>query len=112
MNKPEIEFSEFIQMADKLEIRVGLITGAERIPKSKKLLKLNVQFGDEVIKTCVTNLGEKFEPEKFLMVRMPFIMNLKPSVMMGITSEVMIMVGETNSGDVEIENWSIGSKLM
>ncbi len=111
MNKPEIEFSEFIQIAEKLEIRIGKILTSERVPNTDKLLQLSVDFGDS-IKTCVTNLGGTFDPELFLGAQMPFVMNLKPSKMKGVVSEVMIMVGETGDGTVQLGNYSLGAKLL
>jgi len=113
MSKELIEFSEFLEIEKKLEIKYGQIVSAERIPKSKKLLKLIVIFGIEESdeKTVVTNLGDKFEPEEFEGLTLPFITNLTPSVMMGVTSEAMIMV-PTNHGLVELEEYSLGAKLL
>ena len=119
--KEEIEFSEFLEIQKKLDIRIGQIVAAERIPKSKKLLKLTVIFGveDGDEKTVVTNLGASIDPEDLLATLHPFIMNLKPSKMMGITSEDMIMVTEAEVGDLEvltmhvgIDNFTMGDKLL
>ena len=113
MRKELIEFSEFLEIVKKLEITYGQVVSVERVPKSKKLLKLIVIFGIEESdeKTVVTNLGDKFEPEDFEGLTFPFITNLKPSVMMGITSEAMIMV-PTNHNVVELEEYSLGAKLL
>ena len=43
-NKPQITFDEFLAIEAKLEIKIGRITAIERVPKSKKLLKLTVDF--------------------------------------------------------------------
>jgi len=115
MEKQQITFEEFLEIEKKLDIRIGQIISAERIQKSKKLLKLIVVFGEEEneIKTVVTNLGEKFDPERFIGVACPFIMNLVPSTMMGVTSEAMIMVAESmTDGNIDLDNYSIGSKLL
>lgn len=113
--KEQIEFSEFLEIENKLDIRIGQIAEAERVPKSDKLLKLTVIFGseDSEIKTVVTNIGSTFEPDNLLGVNLPFIVNLKPTKMMGIVSEAMIMIG-TNSknGVMELENYSIGTKII
>lgn len=114
MNKELIEFTEFLEIEKKLEIQVGRVMTAERIPKSKKLLKLMVSFnvdGSEP-KSVVTNLGEQYEPEQFIGLVCPFIMNLKPSTMMGVTSECMILVGEDRDGKHEFNNYSVGTKIM
>ena len=111
--KPQIEFSEFLEIESKLEIRIGQVVAAERVAKSDKLLKLNVIFGineqDEY--TVVTNLGSIFEPDAFVGVNFPFVMNLKPSKMMGITSEAMIMVADAN-GSTQLTNYSVGATLL
>jgi len=116
MEKEQIEFSEFLDIADKLEIRIGEVANAERIPKSDKLLKLSVFFGAGIgLKPCVTNLGAYSEPEVFIGARMPFIMNLKPSKMMGVESEVMIMVAEDDIDgivDYDMKNYLLGSILL
>ena len=111
--KDEIEFSEFLEIEKKLDIRIGKVIAAERVPKSDKLLKLTVIFGinegDE--KTVVTNLGANFHPDEFIGLQIPFIMNLKPFKMMGITSEAMIVVGNAN-GSIQLDNYSVGAKLI
>lgn len=113
MEKPKIEFTEFMEIANKLEIKVGMIVEAKRIPKKDKLLEMVVAFGPNVKKTCVTNLGEKFEPEDFLGNKLPFIMNLQPAKMGGVESEVMLMVSQImDEVDIDINNFPIGSDLM
>lgn len=110
-NKEEITFDEFLEIEKKLDICIGVVLTAERIPKSKKLLNLSVSFGAETL-SVVTNLGDKFEPEAFINIALPFIMNLTTSVIMGVESQAMIMVGETTEGVIELNNYSLGSKLM
>ncbi len=115
MNKPEITFDEFLEIQEKLEIRIGCVIASERIPKSKKLLKLTVSFGPSVsdnLKTVVTNLGEHNEPEFFEGLHLPFIMNLKPSIMMGVESQAMIMVGEGINGEMDFSNHLLGTQLI
>lgn len=115
MNKEQISFDEFMEIQAKLEIRIGCIIAAERIPKSKKLLKLTVAFGPSIsdnLKTIVTNLGEHNLPEFFEGLHLPFIMNLAPSVMMGVESQAMIMVGEGIDGELDYSNHLIGTQLM
>ncbi len=109
-SKPEIEFSEFLEIEGKLDIR---------IPKSEKLLKLEVSFGSDKTLTVVTNIGGKIQDSelKLKFEQFPFIMNLKPSKMMGIVSEAMIMVVENENGEIELPErsfckYSNGSKLM
>lgn len=111
--KEEIDFSEFLEIEKKLDIRIGQVVRAERVPKSDKLLKLTVIFGikDSEEKTVVTNIGTTFEPDDLLGANIPFIVNLKPSKIMGITSEAMIIIGNSYD-DLILEKYPIGTKLL
>ena len=113
MSKELISYGEFLEIEKKLEIKYGQVVYAERIPKSDKLLKLTVLFGQEESdeKFVVTNLGDKFEPSAFKGLTLPFVMNLVPSKMMGVVSEAMIMVPK-NGDVIELSNYSLGSKLL
>lgn len=113
MSKEKITFDEFLAIEAKLEIQIGCIRSAERIPKSKKLLKLEVNFGlGSENRIVVTNLGEHHEPAFFEGLHLPFITNLAPTTMMGVVSEAMIMVGTHLNGDLDFSNHLIGTKLM
>lgn len=117
ITKNKITFEEFKSIEKKLDIRVGQIVAAERVPKSNKLLKLTVIFGanEDDEKTVVTNIGSTYEPEDLLALTMPFIVNLEPVTMMGIVSEAMIIVGTHDDADkpqVGLDYFSIGSKLI
>ena len=111
--KEKIEFTEFLEIEKKLEIIMGQVVSAERIPKSTKLIKMRVNFTGEPSedKSVVTNLGSTFEPSDFEGKKFPFITNLIPSTMMGVVSEAMIIVG-TDDKTIELYDYSIGSKLM
>jgi len=99
--KDKIEFSEFLDASSKLEIKTGKIISVTDVPKSDKLIKLEVDFGEDTPRVVVTNikpsLGEnyvdKLEGYSFL-----FVTNLKPVKMMGIESQAMIMPGELENG--------------
>lgn len=116
MAKDKITFGEFLEIESKLEITVGQIVAAERVAKSDKLLKLTVIFGveEEDERTVVTNIGATVEPDDLLGLTMPFITNLEPSKIMGITSEAMIIVGTSLEGKMQIglDYFGIGTKLM
>ena len=111
--KDKIKFEEFIEIEKKLEIKAGRILESERIPKSNKLLKLKVQFGenDEDTRTVVTNLGNKYDPEYFVGIITLFLTNLEPSTMMGVVSEAMILPGVNIAGDLEFDLYSPGIKI-
>ena len=100
--KGKITFERFLQLTNELEIKTGFVRFAERVPKSDKLLKLTVYFGGDDTRIVVTNLGDKFEPERFIRGIYPFVTNLESSKMMGITSEAMILASTSMEGNVNI----------
>ncbi len=113
MSKEKINFDKYLELSDQLEIQIGMIRSVERVPKSKKMLKLEVSFGDDDRRTVLTNIGNRIEDIGALeMVQLPFITNLEPVKMMGVVSEAMIMVAENNDGEIEFEQFTNGSKLM
>lgn len=109
--KPEITFDEFMVMADQLDIRMGVITNVEFLPKNKKMLNLTVDFDTET-RTVITNIGDKVEnpTETLKDLQFPFIMNLQPRSVSGIMSTAMIMVPEKN-GKINLDD-VIGASLL
>lgn len=112
MAKDKITFGEFLEIESKLEITVGLVIEAIRIPKKDKLLQLTVDFGNDGVKTAVTNLGGTFEPIDLVGIKFPFITNLEPSKLGGVMSEAMIMVSSYENGTIELDSPTNGGKLM
>lgn len=110
--KDKINFEKFLELSNQLEIKVGMINSVEAMPKSDKMLKLEVSFGDDDIRTVMTNIGNRIDMEDLLTLQLPFITNLEPSKIMGVMSEAMIMVPESINGDIEINDVTNGSKLM
>jgi methionyl-tRNA synthetase len=111
--KPQITFDEFLEIDSKLEIIIGQITEAELVPKSYGL-KLTVNFGGEDVRTVFTNIGKTHTPEQLVGLTMPFITNLAPSVIKGVNSQAMIMVGIGSDGNSQIglNSMGVGTKLM
>jgi methionyl-tRNA synthetase len=90
--KQKINFDEFLEIEKKLEIKVGKILEVEEVPKSKKLLKLTVDFGNKDVRTVTTNIKLDLIDWTLLKgVSSPFITNLEPVTMMGIESQAMIL---------------------
>lgn len=82
----------------KLDLRVGEILSAERIPKSKKLLKLSVDLGFEK-RTIVAGIGEKMEDINLLVgKKVVVVANLKPAALMGVESQGMLLAADTALG--------------
>ncbi len=77
----------------KFKMRVGLIKSAVRVPRTRKLIKLEVDFGDET-RTVIAGVGDQYEPEDFTGKKMIFVTNLKPKKIAGVTSEAMLIVAE------------------
>lgn len=83
----------------KVEIRAGKILSAEVIEGSDKLLKLSVDFGEEVARQVVSGIRKYFEnPETLVGITCAFVTNLEPRSLMGLESQAMIMAssGETD----------------
>ena len=102
-SKELLDFKDFLEISSKLEIKFGNVLEAVKIPKSDKLLKLTVDFGEEKTRTVVTNLGGVY-PAGVITSKgiFPFVTNLKPSKMMGVVSEAMILVPNlSNSVDLD-----------
>lgn len=111
--KKEITFEEFLDIESKLEIKIGQITEAETVPKSYGL-KLSVDFGNGDIRTVFTNIGKTHQSEQLIGLTMPFITNLAPTVIKGVESQAMIMVGVGSEGQHQIglNYFGIGTKLL
>ena len=83
---PEISIEEFA----KVDLRVGKILAAERVEKSKKLLKLQVDLGTEV-RQVVAGIATRFAPEEVVGKAVVVVANLKPAKLMGIESRGMLL---------------------
>lgn len=92
-SKPEIAFDEFL----KLDIRVGKILTAEKVVKSKKLLKLLVDTGLDQ-RTIVSGIAQYYGPEEVIGQTVTVLLNLVPRKIMGIESQGMILMAEDSDG--------------
>ena len=110
--KNKITFDEFLEIETKLEIKIGTIRSIEPMPKSDKMLKLEVSFGDGDRRTVMTNIGNRVDINKLEGVQLPFITNLAPAKIMGVMSEAMIMIAENDKGELEFEQFTNGAKLL
>src|ERR1700722_7938758 len=83
----------------KLDIRVGTIHRAEAIPKAKKLLRLEVFFGNEIgLRTIIAGIAGSYDPTLIGGVQIVAILNLAPRTMMGIQSDGMLLATRTKEG--------------
>ncbi|MDO9037951.1 MAG: class I tRNA ligase family protein, partial [Lutibacter sp.] len=91
--KPIIEFDDFT----KLDIRVGTIVEAIKVPKTKKLLQLKVDVGIDV-RTIVSGIAESFNAEEIIGQKVTVLVNLAPRNLKGIDSMGMILMTNTPDG--------------
>ncbi len=95
--KEEIEFDDFM----KMDMRVGTVIAAEKIKKSKKLLKLTIDTGlDE--RTVLSGIAEYYQPEDVINQQVCLLINLKPRKMMGIESQGMVLMAEDKDGSLRL----------
>jgi methionyl-tRNA synthetase len=97
--KPTSTFEDF----SKLDIRVGTILEAEKMPKANKLLVLKVDTGIDV-RTIVSGIAEHFSPEEVVGKRVTVLVNLAPRALRGIESEGMILMTSNPEGKLVFVN--------
>ncbi len=105
--KETIEFDDFT----KLDMRVGTIIEAIKVPKTKKLLQLKVDVGIDV-RTIVSGIAESFKPEDIIGQRVTVLVNLAPRKLRGVESQGMILMTDTPDGKlafIEPENDSVAN---
>ncbi|MDQ3046531.1 MAG: methionine--tRNA ligase [Bacteroidota bacterium] len=105
--KAETSFEDF----SKMDIRVGTIIEAERVPKTDKLLKLKIDTGMDQ-RTVVSGIAGSYKPEEIIGQQVAILVNLAPRKIKGIESQGMILMAENAAGELsfvaptrqEIEN--------
>ena len=95
--KEECSYDDF----QKMDIRVSTILAAEKVAKTKKLLKLTVDTGIDK-RTIVSGIAEYFTPEELVGRQVLVLVNLAPRELKGITSNGMILMAEDASGKLEL----------
>ena len=77
----------------KVELRVAEVLAAERVAKSRKLLKLTIRMGEET-RTLVAGVAEHYEPENLVGRKVVVVANLEPATLMGVESNGMVLAAE------------------
>ena len=101
-SKPRISIDEF----SKIEVKVGTVKSAERVPETDKLLKLTVDFnevspenGEKVLRQIISGIADYVsEPESLVGRQFAFVTNLEPRMIRGLESNGMLFAvgaGET-----------------
>ena len=97
--KPIISFEDFSTM----DIRIGTILEAEKLPKTKKLLVLKVDVGLEV-RTIVSGIAAHYTPEEIIGKQVSVLVNLAPRKLRGVESQGMILMSENTEGKLVFIN--------
>lgn len=91
----EITIDDF----SKIDLRVATVVAAERVPKTDKLIKLQVKIGDEE-RTIVSGIAQHYEPENLIGKNVIVIANLKPAKLRGIESRGMVLAASDGEGNL------------
>jgi len=78
---------------EKLALKVGKITAAEKIPGMKKILKVQVDIGDSLAQ-AIAGGAEFYEPSSFIGKQVIVLTNMEPKIIAGIKSEVMLLAAD------------------
>ncbi len=78
----------------RIQLRIGLILQAERIPKSRKLLRLTVDLGEETPRQIVAGMADSYQPEEMVGRRVVVVANLEPAKLMGVESQGMVLAAD------------------
>ena len=90
---PQVTIDDFM----KIQLKTAKVLSAERVPKSEKLIKLQVSLGTEQ-RQIVAGIGKKYEPESLIGKTIVIVANLKPAKLMGIESQGMVLA----AGDTDV----------
>jgi len=107
-----LEFNEFA----KLDIRIGKVIKAEKVPSSKKLLHLEIDIGGNV-RSCVGGIAEIYNPESLVGKNVAVVTNLKPRTLFGFESQVMLLaaIDKDNQSNISLltpdKSVAAGSKV-
>ena len=99
--KPATAAADEITIEDfaKIDLRVATVVAAERVPKTDKLIKLQVKIGDEE-RTIVSGIAQHYEPENLIGKNVIVIANLKPAKLRGIESRGMVLAASDGEGNL------------
>jgi len=82
----------------KVELKVGEVVAAEEVKKSKKLLRLEVDLGEEKPRQIIAGIKEYYKPEDLVGTQVCVVSNLKPAKLMGMISEGMLLAAKDEDG--------------
>ena len=88
-----------LEMFQTLDIRMGEILEACKVPKGDKLLQLKIKVGEEV-RQVVSGIAKQYQPESLVGKKVPVLLNLKPAKIRGIESQGMILCADVEGSAV------------
>jgi methionyl-tRNA synthetase len=100
MTDAEAKEHEFIEFDDfmKVDLRVGLVKEAEKVEKSKKLIRLLVDAGDAEPRQILAGISEHYDAADLVGKRVVIVANLKPRKLMGLESQGMVLAASDDDG--------------
>lgn len=117
-DNPQPTTDNYISIDDflKVELRVGEVKVAERIPNADKLLRFEIDLGEEQPRQILAGLAEYYEPEKLVGRKVIVVANLKPRKMRGLESQGMICAASLTEEDTPaiatfLEDVKVGARL-
>ena len=91
---PRITIDDFM----KTELRVAKVLEAESVPKSKKLIKMQVDVGEAAPRQILAGIAEAYQPEQLVGRTIVIVANLKPAKLMGLESNGMVLAASPDGG--------------
>jgi methionyl-tRNA synthetase len=101
--KPAVEAKPKISIDDfkKVELKLAVVVSAERVPKSDKLLKIQVEIGTER-RQIVAGIAQHYKPEDLVGKKIAVVANLQPAKLMGQESNGMLLAASDSTGKLEL----------
>ena len=100
-NKNQKEAQISLDEFSKVQLKVALVKNAEKVNRSNKLLKLNVELNNEQ-RTIVAGIAKNYSPEDIVGKHIIIVANLQPVKLFGIESQGMVLAVENSKGDLEV----------
>lgn len=98
-SNPLIDYEAF----SKVQLRVGKIIAAEKVPKSEKLLKMQVNLGEKLgVRQVLGGIAKYYETESLIGKNIIVVANLKPAKLMGLESQGMLLAASNDAGTLEL----------
>lgn len=95
----EVQYEDFA----KLDIRIGKVIAAEKVPDTDKLIKCSIDFGELGVRTIVSGIAAWKTPEELVGRSLPYIANLAPRMLKGVESQGMLLAASDENGVALIE---------